>query len=287
VYRHPYFDLYLHTDSELGDLLGSPILQRQTLQEWPLSCVQRLTTSDGRKRIYKAQHDPTVEPEFYAQARSSLLITANTIHHTGVYSAMLFDEIDSPTLEKLNLSESQALAFGRNLLQRIAQIDGELPHYLDVHTEQKWYERMGLVLSDLKGLVEAGIFQSVHLEDLVQLERWAFCEDVLATFQAGTGTVHNDLAGDNVFMLPDGPRLIDWQRPILGPTSLDLALLLESLGFDPLPYVGEGIVRLMRLLRIGWFTDCAVKWFPEGRETYDRQIAMLALGNVKENRENI
>jgi hypothetical protein len=275
VILHPYFDLYLHTDHELSDLLGSPVSGRQTLQEWPLSCVQRLTTSAGRKRIYKAQHDPTVEPEFYAKARSSLLITANTIHHTGVYSAMLFDEIDGPTLEKQSLSESQALAFGRNLLQRIAQIDGDLPYYLDVRTGQKWYEQMGEVLSDLKGLVEAGIFKSIHLEDLAHLERCAFSEAVLATFQAGIGYVHNDLAGDNVFMLPDGPRVIDWQRPILGPTSLDLALLLESLGFDPLPHVGQGVVRLVRLLRIGWFTECALKWFPQGRETYDRQIAEL------------
>jgi hypothetical protein len=51
--------------------------------------------------------------------------------------------------------------------------------------------------------------------------------------------------------------------------------LLESLGYNPLPHVGQGVVRLMRLLKIGWFTDCAVSWFPEGRETYDRQIAEL------------
>jgi hypothetical protein len=275
VNRHPYFDLYLHDAAELGTLLGSPVCQRQTLQEWPLSCVQRITTSGGRKCIYKAQHEPTVEPEFYAKARSSLLIPARTIFRAGMYSAMLLDEIDGPTLEQLQFSESEALEFGRALLQQIAEINGELPCYLDISTEQKWTERMGLVLGDLKGLVETGMFQSVHPEDLAHLERWAFCEAVLATFQARMGTVHNDLAGDNVFLLPDGPRVIDWQRPILGPTHLDLALLLESVGFDPLPHVGEGIVWLMRLLRIGWFTDCAVKWFPEGRETYDRQIAML------------
>jgi hypothetical protein len=275
VNRHPYFDLYLHDDGELGTLLGSPVCQRQTIQEWPLSCVQRIVTNDGQKLIYKAQHEPTVEPELYAQARSSLLVPAKTIYRAGVYSAMLFDEIDAPTLEKLNLSESQALEAGRRLLQQIAEIEGELPYYLDICTEQKWYARMGVVLSDLKGLVEAGNFISVYPEDLARLERWACCTDVLATFQAGTGYLHNDLAGDNVFLLPDGPRVIDWQRPILGPAHLDLALLLESLGFDPLPHVGQGVVWLMRLLKIGWFTECAVKWFPEGRETYDRQIAEL------------
>jgi hypothetical protein len=287
MHRHPFFDLYLHDDSELGALLGSPVIQRQTLQEWPLSCVQRIITSDGRKRIYKAQHEPTVEPEFYAQARSSLLVAAQTIFRSGVYSAMLLDEIEAPTLEKLNLSEPQAFEVGRSLLQQIVEIEGELPYYLDICTEQKWCEWMGLVLRDLKGLVEAGIFHRIHPEDLARLERWAFCEDVLETFQAGIGYVHHDLAGDNVFLLPGCPRVIDWQRPILGPTYLDLAHLLESLGFDPLPHVGQGVVWLMRLLRIGWFTECAVKWFPEGRETYDRQIAELALGNVKKNGKKI
>jgi len=169
VNRHPYFDLYLHDDAELGTLLGSPVCQRQTLQEWPLSCVQRITTSGGRKCIYKAQHEPTVEPEFYAKARSSLLIPARTIFRAGMYSAMLLDEIDGPTLEQLQFSESEALEFGRALLQQIAEINGELPCYLDISTEQKWTERMGLVLGDLKGLVEAGIFQSVHPEDLALL----------------------------------------------------------------------------------------------------------------------
>jgi hypothetical protein len=275
VNKHPYFDLYLHDDDELGSLLGSPVSQRQTLQEWPLSCVQRITTTDGQKHIYKAQHAPTVEPEFYAAARSSLLVSAQTIYRAGAYSAMLIAAIEVPTLEQLNLQEEKILAIGQGLLQQIARIEGELPYYLDIATGQKWRLRMEEVLSALKGFVEAGIFHSVHPEDLPQLERCAFSEEVLRTFQSGIGYVHHDLAGDNVFMLPDGPRVIDWQRPILGPTSLDLALLLESLGYNPLPHVGQGVVRLMRLLKIGWFTDCAVSWFPEGRETYDRQIAEL------------
>lgn len=282
MYSHPYFDLYLHDDDELGALLGSPVCQRQTLQEWPLSCVQRIATTDGQKHIYKAQHAPTVEPEFYAAARSGLLVSAQTIYRAGAYSAMLIEEIEAPTLEQLNLPEAEILEIGQGLLQQIAGIEGQLPYYLDIATEPKWRLWMGEVLSAQKRLVEAGIFQRVRPEDLAQLERCAFSEDVLRTFRAGTGYVHHDLAGGNVFMLPDGPRVIDWQRPILGPTNLDLALLLESLGFDPFPHVGEGIVWLMRLLRIGWFTECAVEWFPEGRETYDRQIAELIMLTARE-----
>jgi hypothetical protein len=59
-------------------------------------------------------------------------------------------------------------------------------------------------------------------------------------------------------MLPDGPRVIDWQRPILGPAHLDLALLLESLGFDR--SARGGVVadapaddRLVYRMRCEWF----------------------------------
>lgn len=275
MYRHPYFDLYLHDDGELGGLLGSPICQRLTLQEWPLSCVQSLTTEDGRKLIYKAQHNPTIEPEFYANARSNLLVSAKTIYRSEQYSAMLMEFVDGPKLEQMNLQESQALEFGHDLLQRIAQIEGQLPYYLDISTAEKWQEYMGEILHALQALVEAGRFQIVQPEALAHLECWTCCETVLSTFRVGTGFVHNDLGGDNVFLLPDGPRVIDWQRPILGPTHLDLALLLESLGFEALPHVGEGVVWLMRQLRVGWLTECAMKWFPEGKEGYDRQIADL------------
>jgi hypothetical protein len=55
MYRHPYFDLVLHDDEELSALLGWRIVERRTLHEWPLSCVQRVTTADDTRIVYKAQ----------------------------------------------------------------------------------------------------------------------------------------------------------------------------------------------------------------------------------------
>jgi hypothetical protein len=55
----PFFDLHLHDDAELAALLGSPLVERTTLHKWPLSCVQRIRTADGRSRIYKVQAPPT------------------------------------------------------------------------------------------------------------------------------------------------------------------------------------------------------------------------------------
>ena len=78
---------------------------------------------------------------------------------------------------------------------------------------------------------------------------------MLAAIRARPGYVHRDLCGDNLFVLPDGYRVIDWQRAIRGPTELDLVTLLSSLGFDPLRHVDEGTLRLWLLLQVYWFRN--------------------------------
>jgi hypothetical protein len=73
----------------------------------------------------------------------------------------------------------------------------------------------------------------------------------------------------------DGYRIVDWQRPIIGPKALDLAILLDSLNREAIRYVDTGIVKLMYLLRIAWFTECAVQWFPAGCDSYDKAIEQI------------
>ena len=56
MYRHEIWSrVLMHEDDELAKHIGSEIAERVTIHEWPLSCVQRITTGDGRKLIYKAQ----------------------------------------------------------------------------------------------------------------------------------------------------------------------------------------------------------------------------------------
>jgi aminoglycoside/choline kinase family phosphotransferase len=110
---------------------------------------------------------------------------------------------------------------------------------------------------------------------LRKLRKWAFCEEVAAALEKNTGFVHNDLSSDNVFVLPDGYRIIDWQRPIIGPKELDLVTLLSSLDREVTKFVDQSLVWVMYLLRIEWCTECAVRWFPEGQDSYDKSIHRL------------
>ena len=276
MHRHKYFDLWLHDDEELVFLVQSDILERVTLHEWPLSCVQRLTLADGHKLIYKTQFGPTVESEFYASAKSDLLPWAQTVYEADGHVCMLIEFIEGPQMEGLDLPEEEVVWIGRAVIEQIAAISGELPCWFDVSDEQKWEVLICTALRDLRELVDEGKFRLVDKALVRNLERRAVSNSVLSAIRTRPGYVHRDLGGDNLFVLPDGYRVIDWQRPILGPTDLDLAVLLEFFGFDPVAHVGEGVVQVVNLLKIRWSTQCAAKWFPEGTASYDEWVVQFA-----------
>jgi hypothetical protein len=276
MHRHPTFDLVLHDDQELSDLLGCRIVERRTLHEWPLSCVQRVTTADGTRIIYKAQAAPTVEPELYAAARSPLLPRAHTVYRTEQHACMLIEFIDAPRLADLRPPATEVVRIGRAVIEEMAQIEGQLPTVLDIGSPAAWAVAAESILAALRGLVDAGSFTAVDLGALRAIERAVASKSVLDAVSAPAGLIHTDLRGDNLFVLGEDFRVIDWQYPKRGPADMDLAILLESVGLDPCDYVDTGFVRLMVLLRIIWLTECATRWFAPGTEGYDRQIAQLA-----------
>ena len=278
MHRHRHFDIWLHDDIELAALVQSEVAERVTLREWPLSCVQRVTTPDGRRLIYKAQSAPSVESQFYAHAKSDLLPAAKTVYESGDQACMLIEFLEGPLIEDLGLPEEEVVQVGRTVMKEIAEIAGELPYYVDVSSEEKWEELVGATLKDLGALIEQGKFSLFDSAAVRSLERSVFSASVLSAIRANPGYIHADLSSDNLFVLPGGYRLIDWQYPRLGPREVDLALLLESLGFDPLRHVGEGVVQVTTFLRIHWLTQCAVRWIPEAVRTYDRMIAQLSRG---------
>ena len=280
MHRHPYFDLMLHEDDELSALLGSRVVARRTLHEWPLSCVQRVITADGTQIIYKPQAAPTIEPEFYAAARSPLLPQARTIYHTEQHACMLIEFIDAPRLADLRLPAAEIERIGRAVIEAVAQIEGQLPAVLDVGSPAAWAAVAESMLGGLRGLMDAGRFTAVDAGALREIER-AASKSVLDAVNAPAGLIHSDLGGENVFVLGEDFRVVDWQYPKRGPADLDLAILLESTGLDPRDYVDTGVVRLMLLLRILWLTECATRWFTPGVESYDRQIVQLASALIK------
>lgn len=278
---HPYFALQLHDDTELSALLGSPLRKRTTLHEWPLSCVQRLRCLDGRSVIYKVQAPPTVEPTFYRQAQSGLLVAAQvlTADDQGI-AALLLEDVQAPTLHTLAadayLPQQPPLLIVEEILAGIAQIEGELPALADIRGEAQWLTYVQAICADLHVLVADGTFQRVSHAMIQQLAMCGASSAVRAAINGPTGYVHLDLRGENVLVVADSYRVLDWQRPIWGPVALDRATLLETVGMDPAAHVAKGVLQLRKLLQIGWLAQAARHWFPPGAPTYDQQIAKLA-----------
>jgi hypothetical protein len=276
--RHPYFDLQLHSDSELEELLGAGLGERVTLHEWPLSCVQRVTLQDGRKFVYKAESGPTVESEFYACAVSDLLPQSKTVFRDGAYTCLILEWIEAPLLESLNLSEEDAWRYGKKLLNGIHEIKGPVPVYLDVGSWERWRAIMDGMVEDLNGLMRSGVFRELDVEKLRWVARRANSAQVHSVFDQPTGLVHGDLSAENIFVSRERMIVIDWQRPMRGPVEVDLAQFYASLGFDARQRLTPGIEWVTDLLRIHWLCECTLCWFPDGRQTYDRTIAQIAAG---------
>ena len=272
---HPYFALQLHRNEELTPFLPSAVTARETLHEWPLSCVQRLHCADGQTFIYKVQSAPSVEAEFYRQARSSLLVTAQILPVDSGPAALLMEDVDAPRLGDVVFSTVDAVAHTEQILSQIAAIAGHLPALDDIRREDGWRARGEAILNDLHQLVKEGSFRQVTASMIDDVAAVTTAEDVQAALRSQTGYVHGDLRAENVLLTADGYRVLDWQRPLWGPVALDRLSLLSSLGVDPSGHVAVGVQRLHVLLQIGWLTQCAIRWFPPGVQHYDEQIAQL------------
>ncbi len=277
MHRHEHFELWLHDDAELAEHVDCAIAERTTLHEWPLSCVQRLVLADGRRLVYKSQSPPSVEAEFYRIVRSGLLVEAATIHESDGHSCMLLEHVDAPLLDSLHLPEDEVVRGGRRVMEQIAELDGGLPCFMDVGTEEKWHARFDETIATVDSFVREGKYAHTAPEHVRVLERAATSGPVLTVVRESSGYLHADFTGDNVFAMPDGTwRLIDWQYPRYGPCDTDLVSLLESLGFDAVPHVGAGPVLARRLLSVDWVVQCTARWIPAAHAVYDRAIAAMA-----------
>ena len=275
MHRHPQFDLWLHDDDELAAALGSAPTERTTIHEWPLSSVQRVRTADGRRHIYKVQAPPTIEREVYARARSPLLVKVRALQAEGTTVAMVMDEVEAPRLNDIRPAEADAVSIAWTLVRQVAEIEGGPPSMTKIHTEALWATYFSATLEDLSAFVADGTFHAVDTGLVQRLRGIAEGAPLLEAIRSPSGFVHADLKAENVLVLPDGFRVLDWQRPIHGPVALDVATLLISLGLDPLRHVPVGVVQLYHLLLIAWFTQSARRWLPGGRPGFDGLIARI------------
>lgn len=263
VLRHPVFAaIPLHSDEELRDLLGAEVIERVEVHAWPLSCVQRLQLADGRRLAYKSQLPPTVEPGFYAAASSPLLPAFRDLGAAGNARVMTVDWLDAPPLKP---DDDRLVEHGRALVEQISAIGGTPPAYVDIGSVGAWARCVAGTVGSWTTAVEAGWFRLTGPADIERVLAWARTDPVLAAIVAGPRITHGDLKADQVFCSADGYRVIDWQRPVLGPPEVDLASLLQYAGRDPREAVAAPVVAIAWFLRLQWAVEAQVDLFPGRR----------------------
>lgn len=260
---HPFLpDIFLHSTDELAEMLGADIVERETIHEWPLSCVQRLRLGDGTQLIYKSQLPPTVEPEFYERASSSLLPNHRALGGVGNCTMIILDWIDAPSLVNVIRGETELVDHGRRLIGQIGEIEGELPIRLDIGSPRAWRAMTETTLAELEYLVLDGPFSSIGMEKVRQLRDWARRSSVVDSVTECPRTVHGDLKAEQVFVADDGYRIVDWQRPLVGPPDVDLVSLLVMQKIDPRRYVQGDIIGVFWFLLLQWAVEAQVHIFP-------------------------
>ena len=85
--------------------------------------------------------------------------------------------------------------------------------------------------------------------------------EVIDAVGRNVGSVHGDLNADNVFITDSGYKVIDWQRPILGPMDLNRSFL-DDPKIDT--QMKKGLLRVETFLFVAWMTEAKKTWIPDG-----------------------
>ncbi len=279
--KHEFFNLQLHTDEELSIVYGSRVLQRTTLHEWPLSCVQLVVREDGHRSIYKSQSGPTLEAKVLQTVSGDILPAVRVLHAADGYLIMDIEYIDSPLAESVPMSPDEAVLHGRALVRQIGALacSDSCPVWLDIGTVDKWVTVTRHVFAAYRNVLERGLLSPEQGERIDSMEEWSQSANVLKAIECGNDFVHGDLAAKNVFVLPSGYKVIDWQRPLRAPTEIDLVLFLDSKRINPLRAVAPHYIGIMCLGGMWWGLKgfCSGAKYEKWRDTVFTQshIALL------------
>jgi Phosphotransferase enzyme family len=281
--RHPELPaLVMADDAELGAALGSPVVERETVHAWPLSWVQRVTLADGRLLAYKSERPPTVEPAFYAAASSPLLAAHQDLGELEGCATLTIEWIDAPALASLPAAGDAFLAQARRATDAIARIDRDVPVRMDLGSRDGWTAVVAWTLERLAALSADGRLPSVSARDVARVTAWAQADATVARAEAlGGVVVHGDLAADQVFLVAGRHRVVDWQRPILGPPGMDLASILIRARRDPAPHVDPHAIAAFWLHLLNWAVTAQFELWPNRKLPLFDQWAGWAVAGLR------
>lgn len=275
--KHSYFDLFLPDFSDLNCFLDSPASTRTVLSEWPLSCVETLTSETGAKYILKSVRAPcTQELSFYQLVESCHTPRVTPIYKEKHHASFLYKYQNGKHPEELALSPERYHQMTQDIHSWISNLPTTLPAYLDLSTSPNWNKWTKEYLHNFLDFLNLAEVSDCDQNDYLLSEKIINDPALMEFALNNIGYAHGDFSQDNVLILPDGNFFIlDWQRSLITSPLVDYVAFFESLDIEPLLFLPAEAVILTNLLNISWLLDCAQKWFLPGRRTYDHQIKQL------------
>jgi hypothetical protein len=83
-----------------------------------------------------------------------------------------------------------------------------------------------IMLEKLIRLISDGRFITVNLSQVENVRAWVMSDRVYQAVTDNPRVIHGDLKADQVFVVGNGYRVIDWQCPVVASPELDLVSLL-------------------------------------------------------------
>ncbi|MBN2617464.1 MAG: phosphotransferase [Spirochaetales bacterium] len=269
--KHKKYNLWLHEDSELTELLGSRIIDRVTLHEWPNSCVQKLLLDNNKRLIYKYQSGGDTESRFYEDVSSSILPKTKTLWRDDWFSCMVIEYIETPPMGILEKSDNELIKISYEIIETIKKIKDRAPIILDIGSWEKWHEMASETIKTLKQLIAENRHYGSGLEDIQYMESIIFSLKMKKLYQKEIGLIHGDLNGGNIFPQNNSYKIIDWQSCKIAPLELDRASFISRQGKDPSKLINPEIAYMLYFVNIWWLVKCQTEILKDGN--YDNSIS--------------
>ena len=269
--RTEFLHIQVHKDEELAHWIGQEIVTRHKLHHWPLLYVERVDLQNGDSLIYKAQCAAASKELAFLTGHSApfLLKPIKTGHHQGTdIIVMPFSPL--PNMGSLNLSDSELNEFLIGIQQMISPL-GDADVFYDFSTSRHF---IALVEKVCEHLTAGG----QDLDSAQHILDWVHKNSARLYAKDSVGLLHGDLSDANILVEGRSPRwILDWQRPMLGPRTLERAMMFHLSDRDDLKWF-ENYGVMARIMVWIWYATVYEHWmdWDTTRQHISRLMADLA-----------